>query len=176
LPQWTCVVKIQFPNFQIFRFTQLQNLNHSSEYPNTSVKFASGPYLGKLKPSFRKTMATIAQSRFFARLLGPSAIALAVTEALNSHIFAMSSPPVVYLNGTLMFIGGVAIVLNHNVWRLQWPILITLIGWQTAFVGLFRMVKPELALEQVRDGRVPINKVLVPLGLVGAGLCVQGYK
>jgi hypothetical protein len=45
------------------------------------------------------------------------------------HIFAAQTAPIVYLNGTLLFVGGLAIVQSHNRWSWGWPLLVTLTGW-----------------------------------------------
>jgi hypothetical protein len=38
-----------------------------------------------------------------------------MTETPNSHIWADIFPAVVYLNGMTLFIGGLALILKHNV-------------------------------------------------------------
>ena len=55
-------------------------------------------------------------SRQIAGLLGPTMIAIAITEALNLRIMASPPPPigVVYMNGTLLFVSGLAIVRGHK--------------------------------------------------------------
>ena len=45
-------------------------------------------------------------SKGMATLLGPTLIAITITEAINLPIWAMSIPAVVYLNGTLLFVAG----------------------------------------------------------------------
>ena len=38
-----------------------------------------------------------------------------------------------------MFVGGLAIVRAHNSWARDWTILVTLSGWFSLALGLFRM-------------------------------------
>lgn len=59
------------------------------------------------------------------------------------HIFAAQTAPVVYLNGTLLFVAGVAIVQAHNRWRWGSPLLVTLTGWGVTALGLARMIQPD---------------------------------
>lgn len=66
------------------------------------------------------TMPLTPTSRTIARIVGPSVVVLAATEAFNMAIFAAQTAPVVYLNGTLLFVAGVAIVQAHNRWRWGW--------------------------------------------------------
>jgi hypothetical protein len=56
----------------------------------------------------------VPRSRQIARIVGPTLIALGISEALNLDAFAGNAAPVVYLNGTLLFVAGLAIVQAHN--------------------------------------------------------------
>jgi hypothetical protein len=80
-------------------------------------------------------------SRRIAGLVGPTLVAMLVSEfpLVQPHLYDTQIPPVVYLSGTLMFIGGLAIVRAHNVWARNWTALVTLSGWFFLFLGLFRM-------------------------------------
>lgn len=60
----------------------------------------------------------MASSRALAGLIGPTLLALSATEALNMGVYVAQSAPVVYLNGTLLFIAGVAILRAHTRWSL----------------------------------------------------------
>lgn len=46
----------------------------------------------------------MANSKQLAGLIGPTLIVLSITEAMNLQIFASNIPPVVYLNGTILFL------------------------------------------------------------------------
>ena len=58
---------------------------------------------------------------------------------VQPHLYDAQIPPVVYLSGVLMFVGGLAIVRAHNHWVRDWTVLITLTGWFGVALGLFRM-------------------------------------
>ena len=81
--------------------------------------------------------------RRLAGLIGPVLLALGATEAWNMDIYATQTAPVVYLNGTLLFVAGLALVRAHNRWSLRWPVLVTLTGWASLLVGLYRMAAPD---------------------------------
>ena len=112
-------------------------------------------------------------SRTIARILGPAAVALAATESLNMHIFLGQNPPVVYLNGTLLFVAGLAIVQSHNRWAWGWALLVTLTGWAAVALGLWRMIAPEAA--QADEGAVT-NVIFVVLAVLGGVLSFHGYR
>ncbi len=81
-------------------------------------------------------------SRQLAGLIGPTMVAIGATEARNMDIFSNQIAPVVYLNGAIFFVAGLAIVRAHNVWSWQWAVLITLTGWVALIAGLWRMAAP----------------------------------
>jgi len=54
--------------------------------------------------------------------------------------------PVVYLNGYIILAIGVLLVSLHNVWVMDWPVIITLFGWFAFIKGLFILILPKLYL------------------------------
>jgi hypothetical protein len=74
-------------------------------------------------------------------LVGPTIVAKIVSEfpLVQPHLYDAQIPPVVYLSGVLMFVGGLAIVRAHNQWSVDWTVLIALSGWFFLALGLFRM-------------------------------------
>lgn len=124
-------------------------------------------------PSFQSEGALTATSRRIARIAGPTGVALAATESANIHIFAAQTAPVVYLNGTLLFVAGVAIVQAHNRWRWGWPLLVTGTGWGVTALGLARMIAPDAA----QAGEGPLTRaVFVALFALGGALSFLGYR
>ena len=83
----------------------------------------------------------VSNSKAIAGLIGPTIVAMVVSEfpLVQPHLYDAQIPPVVYLSGTLMFVGGLAIVRAHNRWTRDWTVLVTLSGWFFLVLGLFRM-------------------------------------
>src|SRR6476660_5647614 len=83
----------------------------------------------------------MSNSRSIAGIVGPTIVAMVVSEfpLVQPHLYDAQIPPVVYLSGTLMFVGGLAIVRAHNSWTRDWTLLVTLSGWFFLVLGLFRM-------------------------------------
>lgn len=113
----------------------------------------------------------MADSKSLAGLIGPTTVLLAISEALNFRIFAEQISPLVYLNGTLLFIGGLAIVRTHNRWR-GWPMVITIVGWIIIILGLVRMFFPEARQADPYNVNYPFFGFLC---LVGIFLTFKGY-
>jgi hypothetical protein len=107
-----------------------------------------------------------------ARIVGPALIATGVTEWMNIEIFASNAAPVVYLDGTLLFVAGLAIVQAHNRWVKDWSTLVTLIGWILFLGGLYRMFAPEAS--QVSRG-VASDAAFAALIAVGGSLTYKAY-
>ena len=80
-------------------------------------------------------------SKRIAGLVGPTLVAMIVSEfpLVQPHLYDAQIPPVVYLSGVLMFVGGLAIVRAHNHWARDWTVLVTMSGWFGLVLGLFRM-------------------------------------
>lgn len=97
----------------------------------------------------------MANSKSIAGLLGPTMIAVATSEALNLRMLTSfigpSHAPLVYLNGTLLFVAGLSIVRVHNHWTRGWPVLVTVVGWFVMLFGLARMFAPVSVQEPARS-------------------------
>ena len=81
------------------------------------------------------------RSKQIGGIVGPTIVAMIVSEfpLVQPHLYDAQIPPVVYISGTLMFVGGLAIVRAHNYWVRNWTVLLTLSGWFFLLLGLFRM-------------------------------------
>ncbi|KAF7311370.1 hypothetical protein MKEN_01038900 [Mycena kentingensis (nom. inval.)] len=110
-------------------------------------------------------------SASIARLVGPTLVAVTVSETLNHHIWAASNAATIFVNGTTLFAAGLAIILQHNLWVTGWPVLITAVGWGAMALGLARMVWPDRFLELAGVQGRSVEGVAAPaavVGLVGA--------
>lgn len=112
-------------------------------------------------------------SKRIAGLIGPTLIVVTISETVNFHIWASNIAALIYLNGTLLFIAGLAIVQVHNRWTAGWPVLVTLTGWFAILGGLFRMFAPEAQ----QAAQVSLKLALTALVfLLGVFLTYQGYR
>jgi hypothetical protein len=119
----------------------------------------------------RKRIAAMT-SRQLASLLGPTLVALGATEALNILAFENQIAPVVYLNGTILFVAGLALVRAHNRWAWRWPTFITVTGWVLLVGGLYRMIAPEAPQAHAGAGSYAVFAAIVAIGLF---LSFKGY-
>ncbi|NIJ52576.1 hypothetical protein [Dyadobacter arcticus] len=107
-----------------------------------------------------------------AGLVGPTVMVLSLSEYLNFHIWTKVEATVVYLNGLLLFIGGLAIIRLYNLWAFDWTILVTLTGWLSLTLGLYRLFLP--SAKQVRKNFLA-NIIFGALFVTGCFLTVKAY-
>ena len=105
-------------------------------------------------------------SRQLAGLIGPALVAIGATEALNLEMFAHQIAPVVYLDGTILFVVGLAIVRAHNRWTWSWPVLITATGWILILGGLYRMIAPGMPQAGVNAWSYAMFAAVAAVGLL----------
>jgi len=137
------------------------------------------------KPWSFSVEGTMTNSKRIAGLLGPTLIALSVSEALNLRLMTAEIGPrlihLVYLNGTLLFVAGLAIVRVHNYWTGGWPVLVTLTGWISMLGGLIRMFAPVSGAEFGLDVQRPeqtisaVFALLIVLLAIGIVLTFKAY-
>jgi len=88
-------------------------------------------------------------SLFLAQLIGPVLIVIGVGLLLKQTEFRematdfLSSRALIFVSGLLTLVVGLAIVLTHNVWEFNWPVIITILGWLSIFGGVFRILFPD---------------------------------
>jgi uncharacterized membrane protein HdeD (DUF308 family) len=121
----------------------------------------------------------MADSKRIAGLLGPTLIALATTEALNlrflTSFIGPSHGPLVYLNGTLLFVAGLSIIRAHNRWMGGWPVLVTLVGWLVMLGGLIRMIAP-VSAQRAEQNTTAVFVLLIILLAIGVVLTFKAYS
>ena len=123
-------------------------------------------------------------SIFLAKLIGPLALALGLGVLFNRAAVRgvldefIRNPAIMFLAGVTTLPAGLAVVLTHNVWVADWPVIIAIMGWLTAISGAFRLVAPEGTVRFGRRAYERPNGVLFG-GLfwvvLGAILCFFGY-
>ncbi|EXJ64438.1 hypothetical protein A1O7_00774 [Cladophialophora yegresii CBS 114405] len=115
-------------------------------------------------------------SHHLARLIGPALLTISIAESVNAHIWASSSHPTIFLNGSIIFVSGLAIVRHHNLWTTGWPVLVTLSGWSGLALGLTRMLVPEMVLESVKKAKPrDVRAGALVVAAVGGALTLCGY-
>ncbi len=123
-------------------------------------------------------------SIFIARLLGPLFVVVGIAVPLKTQMFRAilrefnQSRALLYLAGVLGLVGGLAIVLTHNLWVRDWRLIITLIGWVTILRALVTIFQPQwiVALAgKIGENRSWLVSAAVADLLIGLILSYFGY-
>ena len=123
-------------------------------------------------------------SIFLARLIGPALLIVGIGILLNQTYYRgmtkefVASRPLFYLASIIGVLAGLAIVLVHNVWVLNWRVLITLFGWINLIRGALSILLPEQSFAY--GGRMMAGKNMPMIAgavalLIGLTLSYFGY-
>ncbi len=91
----------------------------------------------------------MATSLFIARLLGPMLLVVVAALLSRGEAFRallrefIASAVLMHLAGFPGLLGGLALLLTHNVRALDWRLLITLIGWAALIRTLVTIFRPQ---------------------------------
>lgn len=118
----------------------------------------------------------------YARIFGIVSIILATGILFNlDHSQKMAEQMIhnatgYIMGGVLPIIFGTWLLMEHNIWVLGWPIVVTIIAWGMLLVGTFRVWFPRFwkaALTKYHT-KVPILFALFGL-IIGALLLYVGF-
>ncbi len=116
------------------------------------------------------------KSKSIAKIVGPTLIVMIFSEMRiwNPTLYDTQIVPLIYLNGVLLFVAGLAIVKNHNIWTFGWQTILTIVGYFGILLGLFRMLFP-----QIQQGKFENNNSILAIEiiliLVGVFLTLKAY-
>ena len=123
-------------------------------------------------------------SIFLARLIGPVMALVGVSLIVNGTTFrkmaeeALRSPALIFFSGMILLPAGLAVVLSHNRWVMDWPVIITLLGWVAVISGALRVFAPDRAAS-IGENFLTRKEVIVVAAsfwlVVGAVLSYFGF-
>ena len=116
------------------------------------------------------------KSKSIAGIVGPTLIVMVFSEMRlwNPTLYDRQIVPLIYLNGVLFFVAGLAIVKSHNIWIYGWQTLLTIIGYIVIIIGLFRMFFPQIQKAEFNNNNF-ILTVEIILILMGIFLTFKAY-
>ena len=122
---------------------------------------------------------------WISKFLGPLILAFSVPMIATPVIIQemvkrfLADWPLIMISGALAMTAGLAIINTHNVWVLNWPLIVTLFGWLLLVGGTFRVVAPQVAerIGTAMMGRAKLLRVIGVLwALLGGFLTYKGYS
>ncbi len=125
-------------------------------------------------------------SIFLAKLLGPIFVIIGVGLFLNRERYlavvdeVILSKTLLYVFGVMALTGGLAILLTHNVWVWDWPVVITIIAWLMVVRGSLRIVIPQQieAIAKRMTDQLPTLLLISDMIVISVGLFLswKGYS
>jgi uncharacterized protein YjeT (DUF2065 family) len=123
-------------------------------------------------------------SFFLAKLIGPVLIVIGLGLLVKQTDFRematdfLASRAMIFLSGLLTLVAGLAIVLAHNIWEFNWPVIITILGWLSVGGGVFRILFPD-SVQSMGKSMLSKPTMMTVSGaiqiLLGLWLCYIGY-
>ncbi len=90
----------------------------------------------------------------------------------------MDNEGMLFLSGFIALIFGILLVISHNLWVMDWPVVITLVAWLALVKGIVRVVFPDKAIELSRkwlmNDKVYYASTIIIL-LIGLFLGFHGF-
>src|SRR5262245_22816564 len=124
-------------------------------------------------------------SIFLARLIGPVMTLVGVSLLVDEAAFRkmalefLRNPALIFFSGMIMMSAGLVVVLTHNVWVLDWHVIITLLGWVTVISGAARVFAPQRAAKVGKKFLIYKDFTTAAAAIwlvVGAVLCYFGFR
>ncbi len=102
-------------------------------------------------------MCTSCISVFLAQLIGIYLFIVSLAMLVHQQRYKkvmtdfLANPALISLSGGLGVIIGLLIVLCHNIWISDWPVLVTLIGWFILLQGIARIFFTGRFIKAMKD-------------------------
>ena len=122
-------------------------------------------------------------SIFLAKVIGLFGVisTLAIIFRYKIHLKleenAAKSPSMIYLSGFLFLMPGILITVSHQVWTLDWRVIITILGWLILVKGIMRILFPDIVKNLIEkkksDKRFLLAEVVT--FIVSIYLIYQGF-
>lgn len=118
-------------------------------------------------------------SIFFARLWGSFFIIFGalfiITRQLGKTIEMTDDKAFVISTGYITLLMGLVTVILHNVWELNWKVVITILGWSTLIKGITKVGWPEQIHKQAQRFKKKQWLSAIFLILLGAWLMWMSF-
>ena len=121
---------------------------------------------------------------WISKFLGPIILVLSVpmlfmpTTLQETARRFLADSPLVLISGVLAMTAGLSMVNTHNVWRLDWTVVVTLFGWALLIGGALRIVAPRVvgAVGGAMMGRPTMTRMAGAIwASLGAFLTFKAY-
>jgi len=123
-------------------------------------------------------------SVFLAKMIGPYLVLIGIGIFFNQKHYHKVMEQFsreegdLYLGGVVALFFGLVVVIFHNIWVLDWRVIITLMGWIGLVKGASIIVFPRLILkiaETFKSHTFVIVSYVCSVLILGGILVIKGY-
>lgn len=124
-------------------------------------------------------------SKFLGKVVGIYLLIISVVILVDMPHFIkyvgslINDGPLMFVTGFFTLILGVLMVVSHNVWQLNWKVIITIIAWLTLIKGLSIILYPQLldraTLFFIQNAQAAYSAAIADL-ILGFILCFFAFK
>lgn len=123
-------------------------------------------------------------SIFLAKTIGLYLIIISAAFIINANelkpmmLDMLKSPSLLLFSSILALVLGILIVVSHNIWVMDWRVIITLLGWLTLLKGVIRLFYPEFFMKKATkcvENKAYYNIMMLIILLIGLTLLYFGY-
>lgn len=118
-----------------------------------------------------------------AKILGLYLVIMGIALLVHKKYYKAAMTNAVKSEGLLLIIGvftlifGLILVAMHNIWVLDWPVIITLLAWATLIKGAVRLLYPKIAGKSVKllNNKTAYNAIMIIMIVLGLFLVYKGF-
>ncbi|MBX9620703.1 MAG: hypothetical protein K2X28_01500 [Alphaproteobacteria bacterium] len=123
-------------------------------------------------------------SIFLAKTIGLYLLIVSTAFMLKADEFKpmmldmLKNQSIVSFSGILALIFGILIVVSHNIWVMDWRVIITILGWLTLLKGVMRLFYPEFVMKKATkcvENKASYNIMMLITLFIGLVLLYFGY-
>ena len=124
-------------------------------------------------------------SKFLSKVIGIYLVILTLGFFINMQNFNLyiynliNNAPLMFFIGCFTLILGALMVVSHNVWQLNWKVIITIISWLTFLKGISLVLYPqfidEITLLFLRNSNFAYASIGFDF-IIAIVLCYYGFK
>lgn len=124
-------------------------------------------------------------SRFLAKVTGLYLLIISIAMLINIHqvmndvYYLINNPPLMLVTACFTIIIGLLMVVSHNIWQMNWRVIITIIAWIVFLKGVSILLLPQyinhLSLLFVQDIDFAYSVASLD-GILAIYLVYMGFK
>lgn len=121
-------------------------------------------------------------SIILSKIMGLYLIIVGLAMLLNRNYYQttflslIQNNPLYLISGLMALIFGLIMIVFHNIWKLEWTLIITLLAWLTLIKGFIRVILPEhLHTWQQKMIQNKVFYSIITIVMILLGICLTYF-